>query len=328
MEFNLKRDIFIKGIKIAFGSAISIFISRMIKLDYATSAGIITLLTIQDTKKETLKLSLYRFLSFAISMIAAFVISNFPIYNTVKYSLFLLVVVEISFLLKWDGSISTNAVFGTHIFISDSIIKMNYHILLNEFGLLAIGTIMAIIMNTKMPNLEKEIKEDMNYVEYEIKRIFTNIINHLSERSDLNKSRYEIMNLINYLDSSIDNAAKNMSNITNEKTKYYLDYFIMRKNQCIILLHLIRSFLSIEKLPDIMAPAVEFLNSVAENFSIKNNVNKRLSDLHTLMINFKNYPMPSTREEFEVRATVFHILNEIEEFLNLKKDFHKRFNIE
>jgi len=327
MEFNLKRDIFIKGIKIAFGSAVSIFISRMINLDYATSAGIITLLTIQDTKTETLKLSLYRFLSFAMSMIAAFIINSFPIYNTVKYSLFLLVVVEISFLLRWDGSISTNAVFGTHIFISDSIIEMNYDILLNEFGLLTIGTIMAIIMNTKMPNLEKEIKKDMDYVEHEIKRIFTDIINHLSEESDLNKSRYEIMNLINHLDSSIDNAAKNMNNITNEKTKYYLGYFIMRKNQCVILLHLIRSFLSIEKLPDIMMPAVEFLNSMAENFSIKNSADKKLLDLHTLMIGFKNYPLPATREEFEVRATIYHILNEIGEFINLKKDFHKRFNI-
>ncbi len=47
----------LKMVKIAIGSVISIFLADMMGLSYSTSAGIITLLTIQDTSRETIAIS-------------------------------------------------------------------------------------------------------------------------------------------------------------------------------------------------------------------------------------------------------------------------------
>ena len=165
MSISIDRQTAIKSIKIALGSGAAIILAGILGLEYATSTGIITLLTILDTKTDTLRLAAHRLMSFALSMATAWLVCKIPVHNTLHYCIFLLIVVEISYLLKWDGSISTNAVFGTHIFISNEVAAVTGQVLMNEFGLLIIGTLMAMLMNWKMPDLEREIKEDISYGE-------------------------------------------------------------------------------------------------------------------------------------------------------------------
>ena len=47
----------LKLLKIAVGSVASIFLADVLGLSYSTAAGIITLLTIQDTARETITIS-------------------------------------------------------------------------------------------------------------------------------------------------------------------------------------------------------------------------------------------------------------------------------
>ena len=52
-----KGSYMLKLIKIAVGCVASIFLADVLGLGYSTSAGIITLLTIQDTSRETITIS-------------------------------------------------------------------------------------------------------------------------------------------------------------------------------------------------------------------------------------------------------------------------------
>ena len=45
----------LKIVKLSLGSSLAIFIAWLLKLEYSTVAGVITLLTVKNTKKETLK---------------------------------------------------------------------------------------------------------------------------------------------------------------------------------------------------------------------------------------------------------------------------------
>jgi len=47
-----------------------------------------------------------------------------------------------------------------------------------------------------------------------------------------------------------------------------------------------------------------------------------LKNLDKLQIKYKASALPETREEFEVRAMLYQILNEIESFLMVKVQFH------
>ena len=57
----------LKLVKIAVGSAASIFLADMMGLSYSTAAGIITLLTIQDTSRETIAISVKRIFAFLLA---------------------------------------------------------------------------------------------------------------------------------------------------------------------------------------------------------------------------------------------------------------------
>lgn len=323
MGLKINRASLIKGLKIAAGSSLAIFLSGMMGLEFAASSGIITLLTVLDTRIATLKLTIQRILSFILSMSAAYFISRTDINVIAGFFIYLIIVTEFSYIMKWDSSISTNAVFGTHIFLSGEHMVVNYGMVMNELGLLIIGTSMAMIMNIKMPNLEKELFEDVIYTEEEIKNIFGNIVKGLDEKSILETSMRESGYLMSFLNKAEDTAMKNVHNSYTEEGKFYLNYFIMRKNQCFIMIQIIRSFMSIDHVPDIMLPAVKYLEYVGDNCSVRSNAEKMLSKLNILMENIRAYPLPVTRREFEARAEMFHILGETEEFLILKRDFYK-----
>ena len=72
MDF-FKKINFIKVLKIAIGTGIAIIIAEFLGLKYVSSAGIITLLSIQDTKKSTIRIALKRIAGFVVSMFIAFV---------------------------------------------------------------------------------------------------------------------------------------------------------------------------------------------------------------------------------------------------------------
>ncbi|MBR3771252.1 MAG: aromatic acid exporter family protein, partial [Clostridium sp.] len=65
---------YIKTGKIAVGSALSIMIADILGLSFGTAAGIITLLSVQNTKKETLQVAGRRILAFIIAIILSWVV--------------------------------------------------------------------------------------------------------------------------------------------------------------------------------------------------------------------------------------------------------------
>lgn len=322
-RLRLSRPVFIKGIKIAVGSTAAIFLSELLGLDFAGSSGIITLLTILDSRVDTFKLSLQRILSFVFSMTVAYVISRTPIGDAAGFLLYIAIVVEFSYLVKWDSSISTNAVFGTHIFLSAESVIMNRGMMLNELGLLVTGTTMAIVMNLRMPKLEKELSENMDYAEKETKRLFRKMIINISKKEKLKETLAETEALTVFLERAEKTAVLSMHNSDDDNGNFFLGYFTMRKNQCDIMIHFIKCFSAVNFLPENSERAIAFLHEVADNFSITDDVDKRLRNLNLLLDEFKAYPLPTTRDDFETRAILFHVLNEMEEFLNLKKEYRR-----
>ena len=75
----------LKMVKIAIGSVISIFLADMMGLSYSTSAGIITLLTIQDTSRETIAISAKRIGAFLVAAVLSYVVFQFFGYHVFSY---------------------------------------------------------------------------------------------------------------------------------------------------------------------------------------------------------------------------------------------------
>ena len=83
-------DKIIFTVKIAVGSCISIVLAEYMGLDFVSSAGIITLLTILTTKWATVKLAFNRILSFIVTVCISKIAFGVSDINWMNYCLFLL----------------------------------------------------------------------------------------------------------------------------------------------------------------------------------------------------------------------------------------------
>lgn len=133
-----------RTLKIAVGSSFAIFVADLLKLQNATAAGIITLITIVTTRRETVQLSYQRVMSFFVSVALVCVIFRAVPWAWVDYGIYILTMAFICQLLGWDSSISLNAVIGTHFLVSQD---FSLAFILNEFSLVLIGIIFAILSN-------------------------------------------------------------------------------------------------------------------------------------------------------------------------------------
>lgn len=70
----MKTEETIKLIKYVTGSVAAVLLAAALQLQFAYAAGIITLLTIQDTKKETVRITAKRMIIFVIMTILSAVI--------------------------------------------------------------------------------------------------------------------------------------------------------------------------------------------------------------------------------------------------------------
>ena len=74
---KIKREEIVRLIKYVTGSVAAVLLAAALHLQFAYAAGIITLLTIQDTKKETVRIALKRIVIFVIMTILAVLV--FPL---------------------------------------------------------------------------------------------------------------------------------------------------------------------------------------------------------------------------------------------------------
>lgn len=315
----LDKDTMIKGAKIALGSSVAIAICMLLGLENSASAGIITLLTIQNTTRDTLNLAKFRFISFVFAMLIAYAINSVYGYRTAGFCIYILITVVLSSALGWENTISTNAVFGTHIFISGE--HFSFMFLVNEFLILLIGTAIAVILNLRMPRIEKEIKNDIDFVEHTIMLILYEISEKIRNNKDFENTGERFPQLMEHLDDAINKALINRGNTLREHSEFYINFFILRKNQVHILMDIYDSLRRIDCSAANTEHIADFFKDISDGFSIGNTAHPKLNELNILMERFKNEKLPKNYDDFSVKATLFHCLKEIGDFFMLKQQF-------
>ena len=236
----------LKALKIAAGSGIAIVAAEFLQLSYATSAGIITLLTVQDTKQDTIQLTVDRILSFLLCVGLIYICFHFPPAGWVNYIVYILLMVVCCCLLGWQNTISVNAVMGTHYLMTPDY-SLNFA--LNELTLILIGTGLALGMNWLMPSYRKKIREDVKTAEQAMKKVLTEMAEYLEEKKSSEDVWMDLDELEEILHDGLKNAHEQVNNTLGEQDYYYADYLEMRLQQCSMLQTLRNSVTRIRKVP-------------------------------------------------------------------------------
>ena len=216
--------------KICVGSSLSIYIANYLQLDFATSAGTITLLTLLTTKWETMRLSLYRLLTFVVTVLIAWITFTHCSSEWIAYGIFIFCIVLISYFFGWKATVSVNAVIGTHFL---STLEFDGRFIINEFLLVLIGITMAIILNLFNNNRghRREIIANMRYTEERLQEILGGIAMYLHNQEMEQSVWAEIVALEAKVLSFSEGAYEYQENTFHSHPQYYIDYFEMRKSQ-------------------------------------------------------------------------------------------------
>jgi uncharacterized membrane protein YgaE (UPF0421/DUF939 family) len=144
-------------LKTGIGSAIAIILAEGLGFAYSPSAGIITLLTIQNTKRETIFIALRRMEAFILAVILSFLTFQSIGYTAIAFGAFVFIFVALCILLGLKDGISMNAVLMTHFLIEK---KMDIPLIINEIALLLIGMGLGILLNLIMPRYREKIRKE------------------------------------------------------------------------------------------------------------------------------------------------------------------------
>lgn len=314
------RRICSKALKIAVGSGLAIVLANLLNLKYDIFAGTITLLTILTTKWETIRLSLCRVATFLFTVVVCFLVFNHLGGGWLEYGVFILIMVFFCEVLGWGATISVNAVIGAHFFTEAD---FSPRFILNEFALLVIGIAIAVVLSLYSNNrgTQKKVLQDMQYVEEQLKEILAHMADYLRKEP----LKHSVWDDINQLESKIkdciEDAYEYNNNSFSKHPEYYIDYFEMRLLQIDELHSLHYEMRKMQSMPEQAEIIAEFMDFVTESIGKMLVLDSQLDRLYSILSHMKEQALPKTRDEFESRAILYHVLMDMEDFLLIKKRF-------
>jgi uncharacterized membrane protein YgaE (UPF0421/DUF939 family) len=313
----LKNKI-VKIIKIALGSTIAILIAYLLNLHYAVAAGVIALLSIQDTKKATLQMAIKRVLAFIVTCGIAYIVFYLFSFTPIAYGIYLLMFSFFCIFFKMQDALAMNAVLATHFLLEKS---MGIEIITNEALLLLIGAGIGILINLYIPNNVRQIRKTQKKIEECLKLALTELAQRIEQTEKIEEPKACKVTLKKNIKEGMEHAYVNMHNTFFQDSRYFIMYMGMRKQQSYVLKEMYEKADTLTMVTTQSHVIADFIRMVEETLSESNNTERLLLEEKLLMERCQNDLLPVTREEFETRAILYILLMNFRMFLTIKKDF-------
>ncbi|WP_313798367.1 aromatic acid exporter family protein [Cytobacillus sp.] len=310
----MKFKIGYRTLKTAIGTSASIILAQILGFDNFVSAGILTILCIQVTKKQSIKTSWNRFSACLLAMLFSIVFFEGMAYHPIIIGFLLLFFIPTAVMLKISDGIVTSIVIILHIYSAG---EVTTNILLNELGIITIGIGVALLANLYMPSLDQKLLEYQIQIEENFKRIFDEIVIYL-RTNESNWDGLEITETAQLIEEAQVLAYRDVENRLLRNENVYYHYFKIREKQFEIIERVLPIVISISYTIEQGEMVADFMEELAANIHPGNTANRFLVKLYEMKSSFKNMELPKTREEFEARAALFQFVREMEQYLWIK----------
>jgi len=308
-----------RTIKTAIATPLSLAIAQFFGVSNVATAGILTMLCIQPSRKKSVETATHRFLACLLA-----ILFSVAFFETLGYSAFILTLLLIVFIpstifLKIEKGIMTSTVITLNIYTFE---KVNTAFIYNQLWLIVIGIGTGLVINLYMPSLDKKMRAK----QHEIEEQFTSILHELAKfirEESMDWDGKEITILDELFEEADDLVERDKENHLLRDKHSYFNYFEMRKEQYLLLQQMMPLVTRLPKKEDIAEDVAKFFEELATAVHPGNTADVFLEELKALRKKFKQEDLPETLEEFETRSSLFQLLFEIEEYLVLKSKFKK-----
>lgn len=312
------KTIITNTIKITLAAVLAILCAQALKLDFAVSAGIVAILSVQPTKKETLRTALARLLAFAVALVISITLLNFLGFTVPVFFLYLLLFILVCQWRKWISAMAMDSVLISH-FLSFG--KTGLPEIKNEVLLFLLGVGFGILVNLLLHKKTDYIEELKNKTDEQIKLALHRMALRIQNPAlaDYDGSCFSSLN--KSLFTAKKQAEENYNNQFSKKDTFDTLYLEMREKQTKILYEMYKAARNLKAIPPTARLLSDFLEKVSNEYHKDNDVKALLDELALIHDKMKAHPLPQTRIEFEDRANLFILMERLKEFLQIKHDF-------
>ncbi|WP_163526313.1 aromatic acid exporter family protein [Halobacillus ihumii] len=308
-----------RTIKTAVGTPFAIWIAQLLHVENYASAGILTILCIQITRKRSFLSAWNRLAACLVAMVFSFVFFELIGYHPIAIGLMLFVFIPTAVWLKITPGIVTSSVIILHLYGSGGITGA---LIWNEVLLMVVGIGTALLLNMYMPSLEGKLEGFQRQIEDNFAIILQELAGFLRDNNE-GWTGKELTDTAALLEKAKSLSFRDVENHLLRTHSPYYHYFHMRTKQFELLERMLPLVTRISG-PNKHAQKIgSFFEELAEGIHPGNTAVLYLDQLKDMKEEFRNDELPVTREEFEERASLFHLLNEIEDYLIIKRSFKK-----
>lgn len=319
----INRNLLFKTFKIAAAAVVAILLAYILRLENPLSTGIVAILTIQPTKKETFKTALGRLLAFICATVIAYACFQILGFNVPAFCVYLFIFIFICHICGWYSAMAMVSVLISHFLLAKT---MNIKLIANESAIFIIGAGVGLLANLHLKRNVDYMEELRNKTDSQIKKILSRMAERIIDKdiSDYNGECFDVLR--DSIRKAKNLAEENYNNQLINGDTYDREYICMREKQCFVLYEMYKSVRSMETTPLTAEKISGFLKDTAEAYHKDNTVEELLEKFYELDKSMKNKPLPIERTEFEDRARLYVLLRNIEEFLKLKSEFAKKYS--
>lgn len=305
-----------RTVKTAVGMTLGVIICKLLGLDNYASSAILVVLCIKHTKMHSVQAILSRLVSCLLILFLGSAIFSLLGQHAFVLGLIVLLFIPLTVVLNVQEGVITSCVILLHVFNAKAI---NGHLILNEIMLLIVGLGIAFLMNLMMPSLDKKL----NHFKQDIENQITEIFNIFSQACSMHNDHLNIKfdSLLLNIKKAKSLAFRDVKNhfVRNENSFYH--YFDMREEQVELLKRMTSLLERINTDDPILEKISQLMYEIGSNVNSNDYTALRLHSLYEIRLSLDDLPLPTTHKTLYSRAHIIQILNELEEYLNIKSQF-------
>ncbi|WP_372879864.1 aromatic acid exporter family protein [Staphylococcus epidermidis] len=305
-----------RTVKTAVGMTLGVIICKLLGLDNYASSAILVVLCIKHTKMHSVQAILSRLVSCLLILFLGSAIFSLLGQHAFVLGLIVLLFIPLTVVLNVQEGVITSCVILLHVFNAKAI---NGHLILNEIMLLIVGLGIAFLMNLMMPSLDKKL----NHFKQDIENQITEIFNIFSQACSMHNDHLNIKfdSLLLNIKKAKSLAFRDVKNhfVRNENSFYH--YFDMREEQVELLKRMTSLLEKINTDDPILEKISQLMYEIGSNVNSNDYTALRLHSLYEIRLSLDDLPLPTTHKTLNSRAHIIQMLNELEEYLNIKSQF-------
>lgn len=311
----------IRIIKTAVATIIAIYAAGYFNLEPALSAGILAILGVEVTRMKGITKAGARFVASVLGLVFAsliFVTLGFY-YWTV--AIFILVSFPIMSKFNLKEGIVTSCVIVFHLY---SFGEVTPAIIWNEIGLLFVGLGSATIINMLyMPKNDSMIQGLREEIETKYCQIYYKLAMTLRNPSYV-WSGEELLEVHEAIKKGSALSMRSKENRFWEQEAYWTTYFEMRRQQLESISHMMEQVALIHGRLEHCEQVADLLEQLGRDTRSEVYVGEVKVKLAELNMKFRNMSLPVTRDEFEIRASLFMLMHEMDRYLDIAKRLKRK----